>query len=187
MSLPMCKTYGMAEEIFKETDSYKKEKGLEWKNCVSICTDGARDRVVTKKSLERSSNTLWNGHTVAFKEKHWFSKPVSDDLKTLLNTALKILNYIKTRQIFHKYYAKSHKSLLLQTDVSWLSRGKVLARLVEFLNEVTVYLERKNQYLESPLDEEFILKLTYLVHIFSKLNIICACKARRIRYLCSSR
>uniref|UniRef100_A0A8C4X858 HAT C-terminal dimerisation domain-containing protein n=1 Tax=Erpetoichthys calabaricus TaxID=27687 RepID=A0A8C4X858_ERPCA len=142
---------GTAEEIFN--------------NCFGICTDGARAipcALWTHCSLHREALV---------------SKALPNDFKTVLNTAVKIVNYIKTKPLQARLFQKLceemgslHTSLLLHTEVRWLSRGKVLTRLVELRNEVTIYLEGKTEYIESLLDKEFILKLTYLADIFSKLN-----------------
>lgn len=87
------------------------------------------------------------GHTVAFIEKHWFQKNYLRTSK-LLNTAVKIVNYIKSRpktslfQKLCKEMVSLHTSLLLHTEVRlrWLSRSKVQTRLVELLNEIAIYL-----------------------------------------------
>ncbi|CAF4946235.1 unnamed protein product [Pieris macdunnoughi] len=121
---------------------------------------------------------MLRGHTVAFIAlQALVSKALPDDFKTVLNTAVKIVNYIKTRPLQARLFRKLceemgslHTSHLLHTEVRWLSRGKVLTRLVELRHEVLIYLEGKTEYIEHLTDEEFILKLTYLADIFSKLN-----------------
>uniref|UniRef100_A0A8C4S176 HAT C-terminal dimerisation domain-containing protein n=1 Tax=Erpetoichthys calabaricus TaxID=27687 RepID=A0A8C4S176_ERPCA len=170
---------GTAEEIFNAIDSYIKEKGLQWKNCFGICTDGARamcgkNSSVVTRVLKQSPCALWT-HCSLHREA-LVSKALPNDFKTVLNTAVKIVNYIKTKPLQARLFQKLceemgslHTSLLLHTEVRWLSRGKVLTRLVELRNEVTIYLEGKTEYIESLLDKEFILKLTYLADI-SKLN-----------------
>uniref|UniRef100_A0A8C4SUX3 Zinc finger BED domain-containing protein 5 n=1 Tax=Erpetoichthys calabaricus TaxID=27687 RepID=A0A8C4SUX3_ERPCA len=160
---------GTAEEIFNAIDSYIKEKGLQWKNCFGICTDGARamcgkNSSVVTRVLKQSPCALWT-HCSLHREA-LVSKALPTDFKTVLNTAVKIVNYIKTKPLQARLFQKLceemgslHTSLLLHTEVRWLSRGKVLTRLVELRNEVTIYLEGKTEYIESLLDKEFILKI----------------------------
>jgi hypothetical protein len=90
---------------------------------------------------------------------------------------VKIANFIKTRPLKSRLFEKLceemgnfHRSLILQTDVRWLSKGKVLTRLVELREEVALFLEEKTDLAHSLYNEEFILKLTYLADIFLKLN-----------------
>lgn len=95
----------------------------------------------------------------------------------LIKLSVKIMNFTKARplqsRLFEKFCEKmggNHKLLLLHSEVRYLSRGKVLKRLVELREEVAYYLDEKNDYVKFLRDEKFILKLTYLAGIFSKLN-----------------
>jgi hypothetical protein len=135
---------------------------------------GKKSSVVTQV-LAVSPNASWthcNIHREAL-----VSKSMPDDLKNVLNIAVKIVNLIKSRPLQTRLFEKlceemgsNHKSLLLHTEVRWLSRGKVLTRLVEFREEVAMFLGDKNELEKSLRDPKFVLKLTYLADIFTKLN-----------------
>ncbi|KRX25667.1 Zinc finger BED domain-containing protein 5, partial [Trichinella nelsoni] len=153
---------------------------LDWRNCVGICTDGARGMCgknsgVVTRVLKQSPNASWT-HCSIHREA-LVSKTISDDLKNVLNTAVKIINFIKSKPLQSRLFVKlckemgsCHTSLLFHSEVRWLSRGKVLARLVELREEVAIFLKGQSDYSKVLRDEKFVLKLTYLADIFSKLN-----------------
>ncbi|KRZ00159.1 Zinc finger BED domain-containing protein 5 [Trichinella zimbabwensis] len=171
---------GTSEEIFETLDAYVKSKELDWRNCVGICTDGARamcgkNSGVVTRVLKQSPNASWT-HCSIHREA-LVSKTISDDLKNVLNTAVKIINFIKSKPLQSRLFEKlceemgsCHKSLLFHSEVRWLSRGKVLTRLVELREEVAIFLKGQSDYSKVLRDEKFVIKLTYLADIFSKLN-----------------
>ncbi|MBN3312902.1 GRN protein, partial [Atractosteus spatula] len=64
------------------------------------------------------------------------------DLKSVLDEAVKIVNFMKSRpvqsrlfRVLHGEMGSDHVQLLLHTEVRWLSRAKVLTRLFELRDE----------------------------------------------------
>ncbi|KRZ13711.1 Zinc finger BED domain-containing protein 5 [Trichinella zimbabwensis] len=98
------------------------------------------------------------------------SKTLPDKLKNVLDISMKIVNYIKSRplqchllEVLCEDMGSIHYSLLLHTEVRWLSRRKVLTRLVQLREGVAVFLD-KSSYAEYLRGESFVL------NEFSKLN-----------------
>ena len=65
-----------------------------------------------------------------------------------------------------------HQELIFHTSVRWLSKGNVLNRVHELINEVKIFLSSndKKYYLSKKIDNEFKINLAYLADIFELLN-----------------
>ncbi|XP_025424878.1 zinc finger BED domain-containing protein 5-like [Sipha flava] len=168
-------------EIFSMLDAFFIENSILWNNCIDVCTDGAKAMVgnvagvvarIKKVSPNcTSSHCVLHRHSLATKK-----MPVL--LKQVLDNAVKIINHVKTRplqcrllKILCEDMGALFKSLLLHTEVRWLSRGKALSRLLELRTEVFSILKDNNSLLADYLnDQEWLCKLCYLVDIFSKMN-----------------
>uniref|UniRef100_A0A671L8P3 DUF4371 domain-containing protein n=1 Tax=Sinocyclocheilus anshuiensis TaxID=1608454 RepID=A0A671L8P3_9TELE len=106
------------------------------------------------------------------------SKKISPELNSILNDAVKAINFIKSqplnaRLFLRLYYGmgSEHTELLLHTEVRWLLRSKVLNRLFELRNEVCCFLSDNVSPLATLFkDNNWIAKLAYLADIFTKLN-----------------
>lgn len=105
-------------------------------------------------------------------------KKMPDELKSVFDSAVKTVNFIKARLmhscLFHVLcdeLGSEHVQLLLHTEMRWLSRGKVLSRLFELHREVQVSLQDKN----FPISDVFggtiwLTQLASLSDICSHLN-----------------
>lgn len=64
-----------------------------------------------------------------------------------------------------------HRHLLLYTEITWLSRGRSLARVFELREPLQRFLSEKKSPLAAHFsDEEWVAKLAYLCDIFNLLN-----------------
>uniref|UniRef100_A0A673H3J0 DUF4371 domain-containing protein n=1 Tax=Sinocyclocheilus rhinocerous TaxID=307959 RepID=A0A673H3J0_9TELE len=188
-----CKTLEertTGEDIFNIVNSFFSEHEIRWKSCTSVCTDAAASMTGRIKGLiahirQKNPDILWT-HCVIHREAR-ASKKMSPDLNSVLNDAVKAINFIKSRPlnarlflnwwVFVKYaplcdgMGSEHTELLLHTDVRWLLRGKVLNRLFELRNELCCFLSDNASPLATLFkDNNWIAKLAYLADIFTKLN-----------------
>ncbi len=152
------------EEIFNGTN------GIDWERCVGICTDGAKSMTGKHTGLiahiRRVCLSISWLHCSIHREA-LAAKNMPDDLHAVLNDAVKLVNFIKARPLNSRIFTllcnemgSEHKSLLLHTEVRWLSRGKVLTRLFELWHKLQQFFEENPFHLASSLhDEDFLKRL----------------------------
>ena len=101
-------------------------------------------------------------------------KHIPDGLKSVLDDAVKIINFIKARPTNARIFAvlceemgSIYKCLLSHTEVRWLSRGRTISRLYDLKNEVYVFLTSHAFHKAMCMDDEIWLQtLAYLADIF---------------------
>ena len=115
------------KEILHVTSDYFEQGGLKWKNCTSICTDGAaamvgRYKVCVSKIMEKQPEVVIT-HCFLHREA-LVAKTLPADLASVLNTVVSIVKFIKTKPlkscmfaILYEEVRADHTNLLLHTEV----------------------------------------------------------------------
>lgn len=74
-------------------------------------------------------------------------KKMLEELNDVINDCVKIINFKKSRPLNSRVFnllcesmESLHKTLLLHTDVRWLSHEKVLERFCELKDEIRIFL-----------------------------------------------
>ena len=73
-------------------------------------------------------------------------------------------------QIFSYRYGLQYGEILYDTEVRWLSRGKVLKRFFELRSEITLFMKMKNKEVSLLADSSFKYNLAFLVDITHHSN-----------------
>lgn len=170
------------EEIFQVTDDFFKIYNIQWSNCIAVCTDGAAAMTGSQKGfvscVKQKNPTLQFTHCCIHREA-LMVKNLPEELLKTMNECIKIVNIIKSRALNSRIFGilcaemgAEYESLLFYTEIRWLSRGKVLARLFELRHEVREFLLNQNiPELYQHLDDDYwIAKLAYMADIFEHLN-----------------
>jgi hypothetical protein len=108
------------------------------------------------------------------------SKSVPIALSETLSKVVNVVNLIKANPLKSRIFTElcdamnaDHKCLLFHTDVRWLSKGKVLNRVVALKSEVISYFDcYPNQDFECVKDELWWLRVSFLADLFQKLNVL---------------
>ena len=100
----------------------------------------------------------------------------------VLQKAIKMVNFIKSKPLNERLFKKlcsemvaDYQQLLLHTEIRWLSRGRVLARLYELRSEVQTFFENHDgdkHFLPFITDAAWTARLAYLSDFYGKVNAL---------------
>jgi hypothetical protein len=131
-------------DIYNSISSTFEKNCLFWKNCLSVCTDGAMTGRL-KGFVSRVKQDFPNaGLTHCFIHREdLVAKTIPAELKGVLDSVAEMVNYVKSRALKTRLLKQTcqeagfrHDTLVLPSYICWLSRGKVLARFYELRNEL---------------------------------------------------
>ena len=148
---------------------------------MGLSTDGARamvGRLTGVVKRVRDVAPLVTAVLCSIHREALATKTMPADFKTVLDEAVRTVNFIKSRPLQSRLFAilcaemgSDHRQLLLHTEVRWLSRGKVLTRLFELRDEVrTFFVDSRFELSDRFCDFKWLCKLAHLSDIFSYLN-----------------
>ncbi|XP_076348256.1 protein FAM200B-like [Tachypleus tridentatus] len=174
-------TTTMGEDIFNIINSFFTTNGLDWNSVQQVSVDGAPSMMGRNRGLRGLIQAVNPEISVDHCIIHRYSlgsKSLSGNLKLVFEDVLKIVNFIKSRDVNSRIFrelckevGEQYQVLLYHTDVRWLSRGKVVRRVIELRTALQEFLKQK----ESPFatkftDKEWLARLCYLADIFAELN-----------------
>jgi hypothetical protein len=135
-------------------DVYIRESNWRWENFVSICTDGATSMTGKVKGLKTKVHEvnpeIRFDHCFLHREAI-FAKMLPVLLQSVLDELVKIVNFVKSWPLNSGLFSalcqemgSDHISLLLLTEIRWLSHGKSVSRVFELHGELRTFLFSHN-------------------------------------------
>ena len=168
-----------AAQLFKSLNDHTSGK-WNWSFCAGICTDGIdaktwRPSGFTNKVKEAASECE-SMHCVIHREMLATLK-LTPELNSIFQDVIKI-NHINIHALNSHLFMQlcedmntEHTRLLLWTEVRWLSKSRLLARVSELWELLqTLPFEKQSALVKHFSDTEWVTKLAYLCDIFSLLN-----------------
>ncbi|XP_036354669.1 zinc finger BED domain-containing protein 5-like [Octopus sinensis] len=175
------------EDIFQAISTFFENVGLSWNNVCCCTTDGApamlgfhsgfRGQVRLANEKTKHLHCMLHRYALA-------AKTLPSDLRYVLDDVVHIVNYIKKSALHSRIFRliceefeRDDKTLLFHTEVRWLSRGNILARVFFLRNELSEYFNRENnskssEFISKLMDSSWLSKLAYLRDVFSRINLL---------------
>lgn len=169
------------EDLFKSFMEFTHEKKLPMDKLLSVCTDGAPCMVGKNKGFvallrEHEKRPILSFHCILHQE-GLCAQMCDGQLSEVMSLVIRVINFIVARALNDRQFkalldevGNNFHGLLLYSNVSWLSRGKVLSRFAACLNEIRTFLEMKGIEHSELAKTEWLLKFYYLVDITEHLN-----------------
>ncbi|XP_068233332.1 zinc finger BED domain-containing protein 5-like [Palaemon carinicauda] len=169
------------EAIFNVANDFIAQNELSWSRCVGISTDGETAMTGKLRGLASRVQNIVSQVKVThcgIHREQLAVKHMPTCLKTVLEEAVKIVNFIKGKALNTRLFTvlceemgSEHTKLLYHTEVRWLTRGKVLSRLFELREEVQIFLYARHDLYNRMHDTQWLTKLAYLSDIFMRLKL----------------
>lgn len=171
-----------ADDVMEKVSTFFKEEDLQWENVCGVCTDGAPAMLGSKSGFQSRVKKLApqaKGIHCMIHRYALASRTLPTSLMEVLESVIKIVNYIKTQALNTRLFKElckdmnaDHEVLLFYTAVRWLSKGNVVNRVFEMKDEIKLFLEiqEKKDLLVHFEDEAWNKRVAYLADIFDQLN-----------------
>ena len=158
------------------------------KKIFSVTTDCAPAMIGQHRGFvnlikQKINHPVMKLHCIVYQE-NLCAKMSNSSLNDVMSTITKIVNFLVARSAtthrqFHLFLLEKMESLYhdlpLHCSVRWLSRGKVLLRFVECLVEIKSFLIRQGKTYPELEEENWLVKLMFLVDITMHLNELNLC------------
>ncbi len=180
----MCEslsTRTKGEDVFKVVNDFFLKHGLSWNAVQQVSVDGAPAMMGGVKGFKRfvkdeNPDILIDHCTI-----HRYSlasKTLPAGLKSVFDQLVKVVNFIKSQDLNSRVFkelckemGERYEALLYHTEVRWLSRGNVVARVIKLREAIKSFLEQKRSGLAQYFsDFSWIARVCYLSDVFDELN-----------------
>ncbi|XP_042213890.1 zinc finger BED domain-containing protein 5-like, partial [Homarus americanus] len=171
-----------ASYILEKVSSFFESENLLWDNICRCCTDGAPAMLGTKSGFQvcvKKRAPKVKGIHYMIHRQALASKTLPAPLGKVLDQTIQIVNFVKGGALNSRLFKQlctdmdaAHYLLLFHTNVRWLSRGNVTERIFELRDELKLFFEvqGKMEFFAWLDDEEWLMRLAYLVDIFEQLD-----------------
>lgn len=169
---PLVAARATGKEVFKTVDSFLCKHEISWNNCIAVCADGAPVMMGHKKGflsyvLQKNKNILAI-HCFLHRE-NLAARHSQGDMAIVFKEIVDIVNYIKKSALCTRLFGElcdetdaDFRRLLFYSKVRWLSKGKVLHRVVALRGELHTFLSENNHQLASRFaDKMWVAKMVF--------------------------
>ena len=174
-------TTARAQDVFEKVTSFFNAHEITLDMLGSICTDGAPAMLGNRSGFAALVKNVAPHVTVTHCILHRHAlmmKTLPENLNSAMTLVVRAVNFIRgqplNQRLFQKFceeVGSEFTVLLYHTQVRWLSRGRVLRRVVEVYDEVVQFLRHQNSPLADELDSLQTRKqIAYLADVFELLN-----------------
>lgn len=184
-TVPMTGTKS-ANEIFLRVEKSLKKFNIDWAKLVSVASTGtpamvdANDGLVTKLKSKVAAvckgSDLKSVCCIIHPESLCAQKLKMDHIMSVVVNAV---NWICSRGLNHREFTtllyeldSQYGSLLYYTEIKWLSRGLVLKRFFESLEEIDSFMSSRGKPLPQLSSADWIKDLAFLVDMTMHLNTL---------------
>ena len=161
-------------------------KSIDWQKLCGVCTDGAPAMLGHKsgfQTLVKSRSPKMIGSHCMLHRQALIMKNIPELLKNVLNDVIKTINTIKASALNSRLFTllceendSDFKTLLLNSQVRWLSKGKALERVYILREEISEFLTNSTDKYptlrEKFSDNQWIAALAFLVDKFEAFNVV---------------
>ncbi|KFD65059.1 hypothetical protein M514_22776, partial [Trichuris suis] len=164
---------------FEEIRDYFEQNGIPMENIIACATDDAASMVGRYRGfipyLKAVVPSVFTIHCIAHRE-HLVSKKLGLRLNHSVSLVIQVVNFIKSHALQNRLFrqlceenGEDFDTLLLHTEVRWLSKGNCLQRFVALWDTIVAFMPDK-EYGEKLIDAKG--DIFYLADIFQKLNLL---------------